>query len=108
MATLEEQLANAEAQKDAAIKRAQELRRKIRNKEAREKREKEKREREQLLATQQEVGAFVIDYPAPWLSSKTFTAKDGYGNETKCSVWDKFRAEMPEEISIPNVLTAGE
>ena len=105
MATLEEQLANAEAQKDAAIKRAQELRRKIRNKEAREKREKEKREREQLLATQQEVGAFVLDYLAPWLSSKAFTTKDAYGNETK---WDKFRAEMSEEVSIPNVLTAGE
>lgn len=107
MATLEEQLANATAQKDAAIKRAQELRRKIRNKKAREQRAEEKREREQLLETQQEVGAFVLDYLAPWLSSKAFTTKDGYGNETKCSVWDKFRVEVPD-VEIPNVLISGE
>lgn len=107
MATLEEQLANAEAQKDAAIKRAQELRKKIRNKEAREKRAKEKREREQLLATQQEVGAFVLDVLFPWLDSKPLNTKDEWGNQTTCSVWDIFRAEMPD-VEIPNVLTSGE
>lgn len=107
MATLQEQFDKAEHDKKAAQKRMTKLRKKIQQQEAREKREKEKREREQLLVTQQEVGAFVLDYLAPWLDTKLFTANDEWGNPTTCSVWDAFKAEvpLPEDCSIPNVLT---
>lgn len=107
MASLKVQLEKAERDKKAAQERMTKLRKKIQQQEAREKREKEKREREQLLETQQEVGAFVLDYLAPWLDSKSFNTKDEWGNPTTCSVWDKFRAEMPD-VEIPNVLTNGE
>lgn len=69
MATLQEQFDKAERDKKAAQERMTKLRKKIQQQEAREQREKEKRERKQLLATQQEVGAFVLDYLFPWLDS---------------------------------------